>query len=167
MNNPCHTAPILYGHIAEAIAAHALGPEARWIGGRNPGYDIVLNGAKIDVKSGVRQPNRMTGDADEELCIGIRLNKGIEGLANQDVDEIVIVVRDHYPESESQVVMRGDSAQVNLSVKISGVAVYRLPIEAVGKHFKQPYKRDGSRRASIHNVDAPIKEIEKYRIAVV
>lgn len=42
MGAELHGVPVQHGFVAEAIAAKFLGEDAKWIGGRNPGHDLVL-----------------------------------------------------------------------------------------------------------------------------
>lgn len=103
--------------------------------------------------------------ADKQECIGIHLAKGVEGLPNQDVDELMIVVRDEYSDSRFNVSLDGDNALVEVAVDVRGVAVYRLSKEEVSRLFKRPFKRDGSQRASIQNVDAPVEDLRRFLVA--
>ena len=156
--------PIQNGHIAEAIASYAVGPAVRWVGGRNPGYDLELDGIKIDVKSGVRKRRVLSPGADPVDCIGIHLNKGVDGLRDQNVDEFVIVVRDSYSNSSSEILVDGGNVHVELSVDVNNVAVYRVPAAEVRDLFVQPYKRDGSQHVSKQNLEAPVEALKRYLV---
>lgn len=59
----------------------------------------------------------------------------------------------------------GDNALVEVAVNVRGVAVYRLSKEEVSRLFKRPFKRDGSQRASIQNVDATVEDLQRFLVA--
>lgn len=164
------------GLMAEAIAVYFLGGNARWIGGRNPGYDIVLDGSKIDVKSGVAKSRRiLTPGGPRQDAIGIHLNKGgIPELRNRNVDEILVITRDpsqgddgssnRIATARASTKTRGTSVHVTLEADIHGVTVYRIPVADVPKVFDRPYDENGDQLKTLENVEADPVDLTPYRI---
>jgi hypothetical protein len=130
----------------------------------NAGYDLLLGGRKIDVKSGVRHRKVLSEGHDAVATIGIRLNKGVDGLSRQDVDEILVVVRDGYSRSTTDVVMEDAKAHVEMRIDVDGVAVYRIPVKDAARLFKRPFTKAGTQGKRVENVDASVGDLEMFRV---
>lgn len=161
---PDFEAPVQNGFLAEAIARHFLGDAATWLGGRNAGFDVRLGTRRIDVKSGVRQRRRLAANRDSVETIGIRLNKGLDGLLEQDVDDLLVVVRDGYVGSTANVVMTGTSAHVRTQVEVENVAVYLIPKDDMATVFRRPFNASGQPYKNVRNVDAPVEALDPFRM---
>lgn len=169
-------APPNTGLMAEAIAMYYLGKNARWIGGRNQGHDILLGGSRIDVKSGVLKPSRiLSRGGPSQPAIGIHLNTGgLAKLKTRKVDEILVVTRDpsqgddgssnRMATAQAMTKAKNTTVHVSLEITTHGVAVYRLGVPDVLTVFDRPFNTKGDQLKTPENVEAAVTDLQQFRI---